>query len=137
MKRVFIDSNVWFSAFYKKGVCSRLLRHLYKKSWEVVISELALDEIIRNIKEKIPNALMLIVEYIERTKPVVVKNPSKEKLMKFESLVAFDDLPILISAIEYDCDYFITGNIKDFEVDKIKNKFGLRVMTPSDFFKLL
>ena len=54
---VFIDSNVWFSAFYKKGVCSKLLKNIKSLDWQVCVSELVLEEIIRNIQLKIPNAL--------------------------------------------------------------------------------
>lgn len=36
--KVFIDSNVWFSAFYKKGSIPGLLEKLDNKGYEVVIS---------------------------------------------------------------------------------------------------
>lgn len=135
--RVFIDSNIWFSAFYKKGVCSELLRSLHKASWEIVISELVLEEVIRNIKEKIPHVLALVIEYFNTVKPTVVKNPLKDKVPTYRDLASLHDLPILIAAVEYRCAYFITGNIKDFKSSPIKKKSGLRIVTPSDFLKLL
>jgi len=120
---IFIDSNVWFSAFYKEGTCSRLLRDLTNLSCEIVISELVLEEIIRNIKQKVPDALSLVIEYLDKIKPTVVKNPK--------------DLPILVSAIDYKCHFFITGNIKDFKMEEIKKKTGLKVLRPSEFIKLI
>ncbi|PJC31691.1 hypothetical protein CO051_03860 [Candidatus Roizmanbacteria bacterium CG_4_9_14_0_2_um_filter_39_13] len=76
--RVFVDTNVWFSAFYKEGTCSRILRQLNKSSYEVVISELVLEEIIRTIQKKAPSALPFIVEYLNTTKVIVVKNSEKK-----------------------------------------------------------
>ena len=49
---VFIDSNIWFSAIYKAGNCSQLLQTLSQNKWEIVISELVLREILRNIEVK-------------------------------------------------------------------------------------
>ena len=43
--RVFVDSNIWFSAFYKKGKASELLEKLISEKYTVVISELVLEEI--------------------------------------------------------------------------------------------
>jgi predicted nucleic acid-binding protein len=34
--RVFIDSNVWFSAFYKKGIASDLIDKLLQKKLEKI-----------------------------------------------------------------------------------------------------
>ena|SRR3990167_739639 len=135
--RVFIDSNIWFSAFYKKGVCSELLSYLHKTSWEMVICELVLEEIVRNIKEKIPQALALVIEYFNSVKPTVAKNPLKYEIPAYKGLASIHDLPILISAIDYKCAYFITGNTKDFRSSRIKERFGLQIMAPSDFKKLL
>ncbi len=135
--RIFIDSNIWFSAFYKEGVCSKLLRYLHEVSWEIVISELVLEEVIRNIKEKLPQAMALIVEYFSTIRPTVVKNPLKGELLVNRGLAPLHDLPILIAAAQYKCAYFITGNLKDFKSDLIKRRFRLQIINPSDFLKLL
>lgn len=54
---VFIDSNIWFSAFYKEGLCSKLLEKIQTLGWKTHISELVLDEVVRNIQLKIPTTL--------------------------------------------------------------------------------
>ena len=134
---VFIDSNVWFSAFYKEGVCSELLRSLSKSVYEIVISELVLEEVIKNIKEKVPNALSYVIEYINSIKPTVVKNPSRSIIVQHKDLADKYDLLILVSAIEYKCTYFITGNMKDFKTELIKSKKHLIIITPRDFLLLM
>jgi len=135
-KKIFIDSNVWFSAFYKKGVCSDLIELLHKLNLEIVVSELVLEEILTNIKEKIPDALPLVIEYLKLIKPTVVKNPKKEEILKYKNLASLKDLPILISAFKYQCQYFISGNTKDFKINLIQKKFNLKILKPADFLKI-
>jgi len=136
-EKIFIDSNVWFSAFYKKGVCSNLIELLRQLNLEIVISELVLEEILSNIKEKIPDALPLVIEYLKIIKPTVVKNPKKETALKYKNLASLKDIPILISAFEYRCQYFITVNIKDFKVNLIEKKLNLKIIKPAKFLMIL
>lgn len=130
---VFIDSNVWFSAVYKQGTCSQLIQMMRQRKWEIVISELVLEEVLRNIDAKKPSASLLISEYLKIVNPIVLKNPDETALNKYLDLAHTDDLPILVSAIKYPCRYFITGNIKDFQVEAIKKKTKLKIMTPALF----
>jgi predicted nucleic acid-binding protein len=136
-KKIFIDSNVWFSAFYKKGVCSNLIKAIHQLNFEIVICELVLEEILKNIKQKIPDALPLVIEYLKIIKPTVVKNPKKEVALKYKNLASLKDIPILISAFEYRCQYFITGNIKDFKVKLIEKELNLKIIKPAEFLRIL
>ena len=130
---VFIDSNIWFSAIYKAGNCSQLLQTLSQNKWEIVISELVLREILRNIEVKKPSASHFASEYIKTIDPIVVKNPDVTLIDSYLGLAHPDDLSILVSAIQYHCHYFITGNIKDFQVESIKKRTKLKVVTPVHF----
>lgn len=132
---VFIDSNIWFSAFYKEGVCSKLLKIVESSEFQVNISELVLEEIIRNIKLKIPKALPYSLDYLKTNRIIVLKNPEFRLLEKYKKLADFEDLPIIISAFESKCDYFITGNIKDFNLILIKKVSRIKILTPSDFLR--
>jgi len=57
--------------------------------------------------------------------------------MQQNNLADKKDIPTLVAAIEYNCKFFITGNIKDFRVEEIFNKHKLKVLPPADFLKLL
>ena len=131
--KVFVDSNIWFSAFYKTGSCSQLLKLLTDQKHKIIINEQVLEEIIRNIKIKIPSALPLIIEYINQAKPIVVKNPRKPFLEKYKNLSHHKDLPIVIAAINYKCHYFITGNLADFNINQTKKLTVLKILSPSRF----
>lgn len=133
--KVFIDSNVWFSAFYKEGVASRLLKKLDDEKYEVVISQLVLEEIVVNIKKKLPSVLPLVHDFLRQYPITVIKNPSSGTLRRFIGLADKKDLPILVSALKYQCDYFVTGNIKDFKTSRIRKKHGLEISIPREALK--
>jgi len=136
-RSLFIDSNVWFSAFYRSGTCSDLIQNSIKQGFELYISELVLEEVIRNIELKLPHTLQNFIDYIHLHDIIVLEKPHIQALKKYEFLAQKQDLPILVSAIESPCEFFITGNIKDFKVKKIASKHNLSILTPAQFMKIL
>lgn len=136
--KVFVDSNVWFSAFYKKeSISGKLLKICQEKKITVVISELVLEEVVRNIKRKIPQALGSVKVFLSHYPLVIVKNPLLNQLKKGVKLAKLHDRPILLASLNYHCDFFITGNKKDFNIKKIKTKYKLIVLNPREFFDYL
>jgi len=139
MKRislVFIDTNIWFSAFYKTGTCSQLITKLREKEITIAISELVLAEIINTFQKKLPQALSLVSEYLQFLKVLIFRNPEKHKMLMYSKLVDKNDLPILVSAIENKCQYLITGNLKDFTIKKIKKVTNLKIVSPVEMMKI-
>lgn len=130
--KIFIDSNVWFSAFYKKGVASDLVSELLQRKFEIAVSELVLEEIIRNIEKKLPAALSLVYQFFQECPVTVIKNPKINQLQKFTGLVQKKDLLILASALNYKCAFFVTGNKKDFKIAKIKKRYHLLILNPRE-----
>lgn len=135
--KVFIDSNVWFSAFYKKGVASNLVSNLLQKKFEIVVSELVLEEIIRNIGKKLPATLSLVSQFFQECPVTVIKNPKIKQLQKFTGLAQKKDFPILASALNYKCAFFVTGNKKDFKIAKIKKQYHLLILNPREMLDRL
>jgi len=132
---VFIDSNVWFSAFYKDGICSKLLGNIKSLGQKVCISELVLEEVIRNIQLKIPNVLTFFINYLKENKIIVLKNPSTNALLQYDKLAHKFDLPIIVAAIEFKCNFFISGNLKDFNRQKIKKVSNIILISPREYLE--
>lgn len=132
---VFIDSNVWFSAFYKDGICSKLLENTGASGQKICISELVLEEIIRNVQLKIPSVLPLFINYVKENKICVLKNPSASQLLRYQGLAEKCDLPILVAAIEFKCNFFITGNLKDFNFPRIKKVSNIIIISPREYLE--
>jgi len=135
--RVFVDSNIWFSAFYKKGSVSELIEKLLQKKFEIVISEIVLEEALKNIKKKIPNAFSLICQFFQEHPVTVIKNPQLKQIKKFTGLAQKKDLPILVSALDYQCRFFITGNKKDFKVSLIGKRYNLSILSTREMLNVI
>lgn len=120
--KVFVDSNVWFSAFYKKGVASDLISKLLRKKFEIVVSELVLEEVI--------TTLSLVYQFFRECPVTVIKNPQIRQIQRFAGLAQRKDLPILVSVLNYKCNFFVTGNKKDFKISSIKKQHNLLVLSP-------
>jgi len=137
MRSVFIDSNVWFSAFYKRGRFSKLIENSISLGRKVFISELVLEEVIRNIQLKTPNTLSFFTSFLKENKINVLKNPFISKLLQYKGLAEKHDLPILVSAIEYKCEHFITGNLRDFDLKKIKERSPIILISPKEYMEIM
>jgi len=136
--KVFVDNNVWFSVFYKKGVASNLINRLLQEEFEVIISELVLEEIIRNIENKLPKVFSLVGKFFQEYPITIVRNPNiKEQPQKYIGLAQKKDLPILASALNYKCNFFVTGNKRDFKIFLIKKRYHLLVLNPREMLNRL
>lgn len=134
--KIFLDSNIWFSAFYHSQNCEKLIKAYKNKSVRVVISQQVLEESTRNIREKIPHQLSSFQNLILSNPPEIVADPDTIS-SKIKNLIASEDQPIFTSAVIAKVDYFITGNTKDFRVKKLEKITGIKILTPKEAVKLL
>ena len=133
---VFIDSNVWFSAFYGSTNCDKITKAHTENKIKAVISQKVLQEIVKNFTQKMPNALDPFIKSVSVSPPKIIRNPLKiPKYVK--SLAHPKDQTILSSAILAKVNYFITGNTKHFKVDEIKKKTKIKVVTPNQAVEIL
>lgn len=134
--RVFLDSNVWFSAFYGSKNCERLVDAFKQEKISVVISQQILQETTRNFKEKIPFQLPNFKKFILGNPPEIVSDSESSSLI-IKTLVAEEDQPIIAAAIVAKVDYFITGNIRDFQREQLEKLTSIKILTPKEAVKTL
>lgn len=134
--RVFIDTNVWFSSLYGSENCQKIIHAHQEGKFVAVISPRVLDELVKNVRNKLPQHLHGLQTFLVSTPPEIVQNPTDipEKLLPFVSL---KDLPIFISAVQSGVAYFITGNIKDFKRNRRKKIGSITVLTPKETVEVL
>lgn len=129
--RIFLDSNVWFSAFYHSQNCEKLIQTYKDEMILVVISEQVLQEVTRNIKEKIPQQLPCFQNFMLSNPPEMVSDletiPSNIK-----RAISVEDQSIFTAAMRANVDYFVTGNIRDFKRNKQKKIGKIAVLTPKE-----
>lgn len=136
MKRVFVDTNVWFSAFYGSKNSEKILQAHIEGRIKSVISQEVLEELVRNIKQKVPDALGPLQKFLENSPPEVVR--TSEKVPRaFKSLIHPKDQIIFNSAQKGKTSIFVTGNVKDFDREKLYKLTKIKILTPKEFVKEL
>ena len=133
---VFIDTNVWFSAFYGSKNSEKILKAYIEGKIRAVICRKVLKELVRNIEAKVPGAFVPLKKFLELTSPVIIQDPSVIQT-GVRTLVDKKDQVILQSAVSLKVKYFITGNLKDFNVGGIRKKYGIKVMSPGEAVRVL
>ncbi|KKQ42598.1 MAG: hypothetical protein US60_C0015G0009 [Microgenomates group bacterium GW2011_GWC1_37_8] len=129
--KIFIDTNIWFSFFYGSNNCEKLINAHAEGKIKAVISKQILEETIKNLKDKIPQAIPVFEKFIKATPPIIIKDPTSVNRL-IRDLVSKEDSNIIGSAISAKVKYFVTGNIKDFKRDRLKEKVKIEVLTPKE-----
>ncbi len=134
--QVFLDSNVIFSGIYSsKGAPAVILERFIEGKLMVVVSQQVLDEVIRTIKEKLPEALPALRKLLVNAPPEIRKEPAPEEVKRWHGLLDVSDAAILAAAVASQPDYFVTGDKHFTENPEIAEKAGLQVITPAQFIE--
>ena len=130
-QRIFIDTNVWFSYFYGSKNAEIIIDSFVNDEIIAVISKNVLDELVKNIVQKMPKLEKIMFNFFDTCPPEVVDSPSEiDKDVK--KYVDFKDRHIFQVCIDAGCKIFITGNLKDFDVNSIYKKYKIRVLSPKE-----
>lgn len=81
---------------------------------EGITSDLAVLECRRNLEAKLPTATGDFERLVGRAVSVV-DAPARKALIPHIARADWNDLPHLVTAIEYDCSYLTTYNVGDYE----------------------
>ena len=132
--RIFLDSNVIFSGLYSsKGPSGIILERFIDGELVVVISQQVLEEVIRTLKEKLPEALSAFNRLLISVPPEIVKNPLPGEVADWAQVIHPEDDAILAAAVAAQPDYLTTGDNYFFEHTEIMEKSRLRIVTPAQF----
>jgi putative PIN family toxin of toxin-antitoxin system len=126
--RLVLDANVLIAAFVARGVCSELLEYCVREH-EVVTSEAILEEVRRNLVERIQvtttqanQTVRLLRTSFERVEPVALESQVSRDP---------DDDRILGTAIAGRCLAIVTGD-KDL-LGLVTHK-GIAIVSPRGFW---
>ena len=134
--KLFLDTNVWFSALYGSQNCKILLRANAKNKITAVLSHEVLTELIRNLRKKIPHILPKFEKMLAAFPPNIIADPEKVP-QKLVGLADSKDIRIFAAAIDAKVDYFVTGNIKDFKVQQLEKVTRIKILTPKEAVRVL
>jgi putative PIN family toxin of toxin-antitoxin system len=136
--RVFLDSNVIFSGLYShEGAPGIILEHFVRGNISVVVSQQVLEEVIRTVKEKLPDSLPALRRLLVNTPPEVAADPELPDVKRWTKKLHLGDAAILAAAIAAQPDYFITGDRHFIENLDIAKEMGLNIVAPAQFLKIM
>ena len=130
--KVFLDSNVWFSALYtdlEGSYPSLILKLAQEELFELYFSALVELELRYNVQKKIPAK--------EKKIDILLKGAKRLVDVRFDlkllNRLSEKDQIIISTAIYHKMDVFITGNIRDFSYLLGKKIGKTLILTPKDF----
>ena len=132
--RIFLDSNVLISGIYSPfGAPYKILRLHLAERLRIVVCQLVINEVIRNLKAKKPEGLPVLYRLLSNSPPEIAANPREEDINVWKEYLDTDDAIILAAAISARVDCFITGD-KHFQSVALKSqKLDLKILAPADF----
>ncbi len=133
MKRIFIDSSVFFSAAYsERGASRRLLLMGSRGEVSLVISPLVLEETRRNLVAVSPD-LADLFDLLAAVISFEIVHPSKAEVLAASQVVALKDAPILAAARNSQVDLLVTLDKKHLlGKPELVEYAGMPIVTPSE-----
>jgi predicted nucleic acid-binding protein len=128
--RIFIDADVLFagSASPSEHAASLVILRMAEITLiEAVASQQVVQEVMRNLQNKIPAAVPAFQLLVSRCLRVV-PDPSGEQVKAFFGQANPKDVPILAAAVKEDCGYLVSYNVRHFQ----PGVHGLMVLKPGD-----
>lgn len=134
--KIFIDTNVWFSAFLSSKKPLVIIQAHINDHIEGTLSETVLSELVRNVRKKAPQNLKDLEKLLSNTPPTIVPKPVTID-QATEKYVHQKDRIIFQAAVNAKVEYFVTGNLKDFDAAPLKKKCGILVCSPAQLVEEL
>jgi putative PIN family toxin of toxin-antitoxin system len=127
--KVVLDSNIFISAFYWKGIPRKVFDRITNGLDELYITDEILNEIIAVMASKKFNSnINEIKEYTKIIESYAIKLYSKDDPIEISR--DKDDNKILQCAIDGDVDYIITGDNDLLVLNEYK---GIKIIKPYDY----
>ena len=112
-----------------------IMEHFIKGTLNVVVSQQVLEEVVRTIKEKLPDALPALRTLLVSVSLEVVADPSPGELKPWVDKLSEADAAIFVAALQAKPDYFITGD-NHFLGNSSLAETGLNIVNPAQFLKV-
>jgi len=132
--RAFLDSNVIFSGLYSGGgPPGAVIEQAVEGRFTMVISRQVLDEVVRTIAEKLPDAVPNLWILLTNTPIEICRDPEPGDIEAWVEITGADDAPIAAAAGAAEVDFFVSGDSHFLKAAVEAEKKGLHVVSPSDF----
>lgn len=136
--RVFLDTNIIFSGMYSaEKAPGIILDKFVRGDISVVICRQVLDEVVRTVKLKLPEAVPFLTGFLVNSQLEIVVDPEPEDLKNWSRFLSRADAIILAAAINAEPDYFITGDNHFLKNPALKDIENLKIVSPAGFIEVM
>jgi putative PIN family toxin of toxin-antitoxin system len=136
--RVFLGTNVIISGLYSPHKSpGRILEYFIQGRIQVIISQQVLEELVRVIQIKLPEALPALNRFLMSSPPEIVEDPSPSEIEQLASLVHPEDAAILAASISAHLDYIVTGDNHFLIHPDILLATSFSILSPGQFVEMM
>jgi putative PIN family toxin of toxin-antitoxin system len=132
--KVFADTSVLISGLNSPFGASSFILILFKlKQIELIISKTVVEEAKNVIKNKFPDLKNKFVNFLFIDKPKIIKEASKNEVLKIFKIIKTEDAPILADALNSKADFLITLDKRFINIAKNYFEDKINILLPKDF----
>jgi len=138
--KAFLDANVIISGVISDRAAPRVILELLCHDLPFIraaTGQYNIEEIERTIAKKLPEMGTVLYDFMSRLIIEIIPLPSRKSLAKYRGVIADEDLPVLVSALQYGADYLVTGDKRHFRGLAGKKDIPLKVCSPSEFVEII
>lgn len=138
--RAFLDSNVIISGLISDKAAPRVILDILCHDLpflHAATGQYNLEEIERTITRKIPAIRNVFHDFMSRLRIEIIAMPARQNLSRYRGLTSNEDLPVLVSALEYRADYLVTGDKRHFKGIRETKDIPIKVCSPSEFLEVI
>ena len=134
--RIFLDSSVFLSGLCSgEGPAGTILKGFIDGRFSLVMSRQVLDEVVRTVREKVPEALPCLRKLLVSAPPEIREDVSREEAAHWARVVDMRDAGVLAAAAAARPDYLVTESRSFLRKRKAAGKRGLETLTPEQFLE--
>ena len=136
MTKVFIDTSVLFAAsFSSTGASREIIRLAIRGEISLVVSQLVLEEIERNLTRKAPEVLPTFWQLLDVI-PLELSAPSKDEVEQAAQYTELKDAAIVAAAKTAEVDYLVSLDRRHLVgVAEVAQGSGLSIVLPEELLK--
>jgi len=135
--KVFLDTSVLISGLNSSFGASSFILILFKlKQIKLIISETVIEEAKNVIEKKFPDLKAKFINFLLFDKPKVIKEATKNEVIKIFKIIKTEDAPILADALKSKANFLITLDKRFVNLVKEYFKDKISILLPKDFVQI-
>src|SRR3989338_2331717 len=136
MTKVFLDSSVIIAGVSSAtGVSQIILKLSKERKIAVAISEIVLQEVIRNLKKKLPERKSIqFLKFLAESNFKKIHFEKESEILKYQGITNEKDIHVLAAAFMSKADYLVTLDKKHL-LKLNQEDFPFKIVTPGEMLE--